>query len=342
MGSHGGGTNAGQLRVLESLGITAASCDCPIRSSMDTVVVCQAEEGFPVHFDRHAFEADHVFVCNRIKPHTRFTGDLQSGLMKMMLIGLGKHHGAEVYHRAIQDFAFGQIVRSVAKEVLQRCRIVGGLAIVENALDETAVIEAVAPDEFASKESDLLKQSEALMARLPFEAADLLIVNEIGKNVSGTGMDTNVIGRKFNDHAAVGDERPRIKYIIVRDLTEATHGNATGIGAAEFTLRRLVNQIDPVATATNCVTSNHPTAGMIPIAFDTDRQAISAALGSVGLRKIIDTQVLWIQNTLQLAELECSAAYWDDAKRHGGLEILSEPRPFPFDSHGNLPQSFSQ
>ncbi len=337
MGSHGGGTDEGQIRVLKTLGVTEDICGCPIRSSMDTVVVCESAEGFPVHFDRIASEADHVLVCNRIKPHTRFTGDLQSGLMKMMLIGLGKHHGAEVYHGAIQDYTFGQIVRSVAQEVRTRCRIVAGLAIVENAHDETALIEAVAPTDFEAREIELLKLADRSMARLPFDDADILLVNEIGKNISGTGMDTNVIGRKHNDHAAVGDERPRIRYVVVRGLTEATHGNATGIGAAEFTLRRVVEQIDPVSTTTNCVTSNHPTAGMVPIAYDTDQQVLEAVLRSIGLRKPIESKILWIQDTLQLTELECSEAYWDEAQSNRDLEVLNEPRPFPFDERGDLP-----
>ena len=153
MGSHGGGTAAGQRRVLETLGITEQKCGCPIHSSMETVVVCHAQEGFPVYFDRVAYASDHVLVCNRVKPHTGFVGDVQSGLMKMLLIGLGKHDGATTYHRAIQDYSFGQIVRSVSQEVLQRCHILGGLAIVENAYDQTARIEAVHPAKFERRES---------------------------------------------------------------------------------------------------------------------------------------------------------------------------------------------
>lgn len=148
MGSHGGGTAEGQVQLLSELGITERYCGCPIRASMETVVVCQAAEGFPVHFDRYAFEADHVFVCGRVKPHTNFVGDNESGLMKMMLVGLGKHEGAKVYHRAISQYSFGQILHSVANEVLKRCRILGGLAIVENGYDETALIEAVSPEDF--------------------------------------------------------------------------------------------------------------------------------------------------------------------------------------------------
>ncbi len=187
MGSHGGGTAEGQREVLESYGITEAFCGCPIRASMETVVVCQTAEGFDVHFDRHAFEADHVVVCNRIKPHTGFVGDIESGLMKMMLIGLGKHEGAKIYHRAIHDYSFGQIVRSVAGRVLESCRIVAGLAIVENGYDETAIIAGVAPGEFEAREKELLVLAKKLMPRLPFDHIDLLVIDEIGKNISGDG-----------------------------------------------------------------------------------------------------------------------------------------------------------
>ena len=169
MGSHGGATGQGQQEVLHCYGITEASLGCPIRSSMETVVVCQTAEGFPVHFDRHAFEADHVVVCNRIKPHTRFVGDVESGLMKMLLIGLGKCAGATVYHRAIQDYSFAQIVRSVAGEVMRRCRILAGVAVVENARDETALIEAVAPEDFERREKELLVLAQQWMPKLPFQ-----------------------------------------------------------------------------------------------------------------------------------------------------------------------------
>ena len=197
MGSHGGGTAQGQRRVIESYGVTEEFCGCPIRAGMETVVVCQTAEGFDVHFDRHAFGADHVIVANRVKPHTGFVGDIESGLMKMMLIGLGKHEGAKIYHRAIQDYSFGQIVRSVAGRVLKSCRIVAGLAIVENGYDETACIEGLAPGDFESREKELLLLARKLLPRLPFAQLHLLIIDEIGKNISGTGMDTNVIGRGF-------------------------------------------------------------------------------------------------------------------------------------------------
>jgi hypothetical protein len=337
MGSHGGATASGQVEVLESLGVTEATVGCPLRSSMETVVVCQAAEGFPVHFDRLAFEADHVFVCNRVKPHTGFAGDLQSGLMKMMLIGLGKKAGAEVYHRACQDYDFGRIVRSVAGEVLRRCQIVGALAIIENGYDQTALVRAVRPSQIESSEKELLRQAQAWMARLPFDEGDLLMIDEIGKNISGTGMDTNIVGRKYNDHSATGDEKPRLRYLFVRGLTEATHGNASGIGLAEFTLGRVVDQMDMGMTATNCVTANHPTGAMIPLYFETDREVLDAALGSIGLREPHEGQVMWITDTLRVQDVECSQAYWERAQQRDDLQILKPLRPLPLDAQGRLP-----
>ena len=244
MGSHGGGTAEGQREVVESYGITEEYVGCPIRSGMETVVVCRTAEGFPVHFDRFAYEADHVLVCNRIKPHTRFVGDIESGLMKMMLIGLGKRDGAQVYHRAIQDYSFAQIIRSVVSEVFRNCRILAGLAILENAYDQTAKIEAVLPEQFESREKELLELAKRWMARLPFRHVDLLLIDEIGKNISGTGLDTNVVGRKFEEHHATEGEFPKVKLIALRGLTPETHGNAVGLGIAEFCRTPLLRETD--------------------------------------------------------------------------------------------------
>lgn len=337
MGSHGGGTAEGQRQIIEDYGITEEYCGCPIRASMETVIVCQAAEGFPVHFDRHAFGADHVVVCGRIKPHTGFVGDIESGLMKMMLIGLGKHHGARIYHRAIQDYSFGQIVRSVAREVLSKCRIVAGVGIVENGYDETARIEAIAPEQFEDREKALLVLAKQWLPRLPFPKADLLLIDEIGKNISGTGMDTNVVGRKYLDHRARDDEFPKIRQIIIRGLTEATHGNATGIGLAEFALSRAIEAMDVEVTRTNCLTGGHATGAMIPIHYPTDRQVLDIALPGIGLTDPEHARLMWIHNTLDVAELECSAAYWSEAQGRSDLELLCSPRALPFDEQGFLP-----
>ncbi|MFM7843757.1 MAG: lactate racemase domain-containing protein [Planctomycetota bacterium] len=337
MGSHGGGTAAGQREVLQSYGVTEEFCGCPIRASMETVVVCQAAEGFPVHFDKHAFGADHVVVCGRVKPHTNFVGDIESGLMKMMLIGLGKHAGAKIYHRAILDYNFGQILRSVAREVLSRCRIVAGVAIVENAYDETGLIEAVAPQDFEAREKELLVLARQWLPKLPFPVADFLLIDEIGKNISGTGMDTNVIGRKYNDHAAAEHEFPKVKRIAVRGLTHETHGNATGVGIAEFCRSRVVEQMDQRVTRINSLTGGHPTAAMLPLDYPSDREIFDVALPTIGLTEPPHARLLWIRNTLEVGEVECGEAYWEAARTRTDLEVIVPPRPLPFDDAGNLP-----
>jgi hypothetical protein len=337
MGSHGGGTPAGQRAVIEAYGVTEAFCGCPILASMETVIVCQTDEGFPVHFDRLAFEADHVLVCGRVKPHTDFVGDIESGLMKMMLIGLGKHEGAKVYHRAIHDYSFGEIVRSVGRRVLEACPVRAGLAIVENGYDETALIVGVAPHEFEAREKELLLIARRLMPRLPFDEVDLLIIDEIGKNISGTGMDTNVIGRKHDDHKAVEGEYPKVRRIFVRSLTEETQGNATGVGLAEFCTTRLLQQMDVKKTRINCLTAGHISAAMLPFDFATDRDVIDAALPTIGLREPPDARVVWIRNTLDVREVECSAAYLEKARERSDLEILTPLRILPFRADGSLP-----
>ncbi len=337
MGSHGGGTAAGQRRIVESYGITEEFCGCPIRSSMDTVVVCEASEGFPVHFDRHAYEADHVVVCNRVKLHTGFTGDIQSGLMKMMLIGLGKHAGAIVYHRAIQDYSFGQIVRSVAREVLTECKILAGLAILENGYNQTARIEAVPPQEFESREKELLQLARQWMPKLPFQSADILILDEIGKNISGTGMDTNVVGRKYDANRATEDEFPKLRRIVVRDIADESHGNATGIGLAEFCRTRVIEKMNVEATRINCITGGDLPAAKIPVHYDTDREVLERALSTIGLTEPPDAKLMWAKNTLEVAEVECSEVYIEEARSRSDLEILTDLRKLDFDGDGNLP-----
>jgi hypothetical protein len=257
--------------------------------------------------------------------------------MKMMLIGLGKHEGAKIYHRAIMNHSFGQIVRSVAREVLSKCRIVAGLGIVENAYDKTAKIQAVAPQEFEDREKELLILAKEWMPRLPFKTADILLLDQIGKNISGSGMDTNVIGRKFNDHAAVEHEWPKVKRIIVRDLTEATHGNACGIGMAEFCRSRCIEKMDVKITRINPLTGGHPTAAMLPLDYPTDRECLDTALPTIGLTEPPQARLMWIHNTLEVAEVECSVAYLGEARERKDLEIIHDPRPLPLDTAGNLP-----
>ena len=336
MGSHGGGTAEGQQEILAGYGITPEAMGCEVRSSMDTVIVDHTPQGIPVHFDRHAASAQHVIVAGRVKPHTGFVGDVESGLHKMMLIGLGKHHGAKIYHRAIANYSFMEIITAVAQSVIRKCHVVAGVAIVENSHDETALIEAVAPTSFLERERELLKLAIDWLPRLPFPECDLLIVDWIGKNMSGTGMDTNVVGRKFNDHAATERDRARCKRIFVRGLTEETHGNATGIGMSEFTNQRTIDSVDRRITAINCITGLHPTAAMLPIAFDTDREVVTAALQTIGLVEPPDARVIQIANTLHLGECLVSEAYLPLLATRSDLEVLAGPEEMAFDAAGNL------
>ncbi len=337
MGSHGGGTARGQLEVLRTYGITESFLGCPIRSSMETAVVGRTAEGIAVHFDRHALEADHVVVCNRIKPHTRFNGPIESGLMKMMLIGLGKREGALVYHRAIVDYSFEQIIGSVVEAVFRHCNILAGLAVVENAYDQTARVEAVLPEDFARREKELLKLAKGWMPRVPFDQVDLLLIDEMGKNISGTGMDTNVVGRKFEDHRAVEGETPKVRAIALRGLTPETHGNAVGMGLAELCKSSMLRQTDLEATRLNAITASHLPAAMPPLDYETDREILDVAMQTMGLVEPPDCKLLWISNTLELVEVECSVAYLEATRRRDDLEILTPPRPLPLDAEGNLP-----
>ena len=336
MGSHGGGTAEGQQAIIEAYGISEEFTGAEIRSSMETVIVDETPHGIPVHFDRNAFECDHVLVCGRVKPHTGFVGEIESGLHKMMLIGLGKHEGAKIYHRAIQDYSFLEIIRAVADVVLKKCRVLGGLAIVENADDETGVIAGVAPEDFFEREKELLVLAKKWLPRLPFPNVDLLIVDEIGKNISGSGMDTNVIGRKFNDHSATDGDEVSCRRILVRGLTQETHGNATGIGMAEFTTKRCVALIDRNATQINCVTGGHPTAAAVPATYESDREAISTALQTIGLIRPEQARVVHISNTLQLNEVLLSEIHGDEVSARGDLEALGLAEPMQFDGAGNL------
>ena len=336
MGSHGGGTAEGQRKIVESYGITEEFCGCPIRSSMETVIVCEAAEGFPIHFDKHAYAADHVVVCNRIKTHTQFVGDVESGLLKILLIGLGKRTGAKIYHRAIKDYSFGQILRSVTKEVVARCSIAAGVAVVENSYCRTARIEAVSPEQFEDREKMLLIQAKQWAPRLPFKTADVLLIDEVGKNISGTGFDLTTVGRKYLDHQAAEDEYPKVRMIALRDLTAVSHGNAEGMGLAEFCRARLLEKVDMDATRVNALTSGHFTGSMMPLDYDTDSEMLQSMLAQIGLTEPPDAKLLWIRNTLALAEVECSAAYLDEARDRDDLEILTDTRPLSFDASGNL------
>ncbi|MEW5912745.1 MAG: lactate racemase domain-containing protein [Thermodesulfobacteriota bacterium] len=337
MGSHGGATAAGQRQVVEDLGVSEDYVGAPIRSSMKVVQVGQSAEGVPVYFDHEAHQADHVAVINRVKPHTVLRGHIQSGLHKMMLIGLGKHRGAITYHQAFLKYDPDQVLPSVGREVIKSCRVLFGLALVENPREETALVRGVAPQDFFEAEKELQALSQKLIPRLPFDEADLLIVDAIGKNYSGSGMDSNVVGRKWHQHQAAPDERPRITCIYVRDLSPESHGNATGIGRAEFAHSRLVDKIDREATWVNCITANAPASGMIPIHFDSDRRVLKEALAAAGVADPAAALVMRIPNTMELSQVLVSETYAPQVTARQDLSVMHPPAPMEFDSDGNLP-----
>lgn len=337
MGSHGGGTAQGQCQILEDMGLGQEYCQAPIKASMDVVQVDTTEQGLPVFFDRHAYEADHVAVVGRVKPHTMLYGEIETGLHKMLLIGLGKHRGAALYHQAFMTHSFDSIARSAGRRMIEKCGILLGLAIVENAREQTALVEAVAPEDFWQRENELLQLARQWSPRLPFDRADLLIVDEMGKNISGAGMDSNVLGRKRHLRYAPDGEPPRIKAIYVRDITEESHGNATGIGRAEFAHSRLVRKIDWPATYINCLTANLPGSAALPIHFGSDRRVLEAALGAVGAISAQDARVIRIKNTQNLSEVMASEAYLAEVEDREDLTIIRPPEPPEFDRNGDMP-----
>jgi hypothetical protein len=336
MGSHGGGTADGQCQVLESYGITEAFVGAPVRASMDVVSLGTTPEGFPVVLDRRASEADHIGVVARIKPHTNYHGPIESGLLKMMMIGLGKHAGALTFHSILLEEPFDPIVRSVTRLMRAKAPITFGLGLVENAYDETALVEAALPDDFESVEERLLVQARSWLPRLPWREADLLIVDEIGKEISGSGIDTNVVGRKRSLPRLEPEGQPQMRFIFVRGLSAHTHGNAAGIGVADFTTTRLVRAMNYQATVINCLTAGYPSGANLPVHFDTDREVINAALAILGTRATEDARIMHIRNTLALEELEVSEPCLAQADRQTEFSIERGPYELTFDGEGNL------
>jgi hypothetical protein len=334
MGSHGGGTAEGQLSVLEHYGITEATMGCPVRATMEVVQVGEAL-GLPVWLDKLASEADWIGIVNRVKPHTDFKGSIESGLFKMMTIGLGKHTGAIQNHRANIHHGYETVITAVGREMLLKSRIGFGVGIVENGYDETALIEAFRPEDLEAGERRLLKSAREWMARLPFSPIDVLIVEEMGKNISGSGMDTNVIGRPSNPHEPFPND-PKILWIVALDLTEESYGNAVGIGNADFTTRRLVEKIDMKPTLINAITACAPGGAKIPATYDTDREAVETALSCIGLTPPDKARVIRIKNTLMLGEIEVSEAYAAAIAKRPDLTPIGDATPLPFDAAGRL------
>ena len=339
MGSHGGATPEGQRAVLEHYGVTEESVGAPIKATMEVVELGYLPQAgvddLPVFMDRYAAEADHVVPVNRIKAHTDFNGSIESGIMKMMAIGLGKQQGANFYHRAFFQYGFEHVITAAGSFILDTGKIAFGLGLIENAHEETAKAVAMPSAQLLQTERELLVEAKSLMGKLPFDELDLLIVDWVGKNISGTGMDTNVIGRMMQNFEPE-PLKPAILRIFARDLTEESDGNATGIGLADFTTTRLVEQIDRHSTYMNGITALGPQKSKIPFYYDTDQEAIEIALDTIGLTKPENARVIRIESTLRLAELEISESLLKDAQLQTNLEVMGEPQLLKFDATGNL------
>ena len=322
MGSHGGATAEGQVEILESLGVTEESVGAEIRSSMETVELGETERGTTVYMDRHAAEADGVIICGRIKLHTDFRGEIESGLCKMSAIGLGKHEQALNLHaygvEGIKDFMV-----EVAEHVFDSGKVLFGVGIVENAYEETAVLEAVPPENIIEREKELLQESSKLMPKLPVSDVDVLFVDELGKNFSGTGMDTNVIGR-FRLLGVDEPDSPNVKYLIVSDVSDASHGNATGVGLANFTTSRLFESIDYRAMNQNILTSTFVERAKVPMILNNDREALEAAMRCNWGVAPEDTRFVRIPNTLELREVFLSENLVEEALEGGNVEVVEE------------------
>jgi len=340
MGSHGGATPEGQLEVLATYGITEEFMGVPIAASLDVQQIGETDDQAPVYCSTEALAADGIILINRIKPHTDFFGALGSGLLKMCVIGLGKRAGATAMHLAATQFGYERAIRTMAGMLIQKTPVLGGIAILENQFHELAKLVVIPREQMESDESMLLSEAKALMPLLPFDEIDLLIVDRMGKNISGTGMDPNVINRSIHGYNSLpmrGEHSaPFIKRIFVRGLTPETHGNAIGIGLADVTTTRLVREVDLNKTNINSLTALTPQSAKIPIAFDSDREAIERMLISLPLSDTKQSRIVRIADTLSVAEMEISESLWNEVKETGKLTISLPIRDISFNDEDNL------
>ena len=334
MGSHGGANPEGQKEVLASYGITPEAMGCPVEATMDVVEVGRLADDTPVLLNRLAWEADGVVLINRIKPHTSFRGRFESGLMKMMTIGLGSHKGATIAHAQGAE-GLARLIPAWGAEILAKAPICMGLAIVENAYEETLRVEALRPDQFESREPHLLEEARAAMPRIMVQGVDLLIVEEMGKNISGTGMDTNVVGRMLLP-GVKEPESPGVARIVALGLTEESHGNANGVGLADIITRDLYESIDFQATYANVFTTTFLNRANIPVIMDSDRQAIEAAIDVQRLEHPERARVVRIKNTLDIGEIELSETLLREIANHPDLQQVGELMDMRFDEQGRL------
>lgn len=332
MGSHGGATAEGQTDVLRHLGITEETVGAEIRSTMEVVKLGELQNGLPVYIDQYASEADGLVVINRIKPHTAFRGPVESGLMKMISIGLGKQKGAEACHQ--MGFKYmAENVPAMAKIIMDERPFLFGVATVENAFDRAMIVDVLTKQEILDNEKELQVQAKERLPKLFFDQIDVLVIDEIGKNISGDGMDPNITGRFPTPYATGG---PDVSKMVVLDLTHETEGNANGVGTADFTTQRLVDQMDREATYANGLTSTVCAPTKIATTLANDQEAIKAAIKTCNILDFTTVKMVRIKNTLEIGEIEVSEALYDYVKQHPQLDVLTEPKPWTFDENGNI------
>ena len=333
MGSHGGGNAEAQQKIVEDYGMGAEAMGVPLRSSLEVVELARVADDLPVFCDRQAYEADYIVACNRVKPHTSFRGRHESGLAKMLVIGLGKHKGAvEIHRRGMARF--GELLPVAAEAWLAHTKTLFAVAIVENGYEKLNHVELVAPADVIERDAILLERAKALIPRILLDEIDLLIVDQIGKNISGAGMDPNVTGRNHSNARDFGG--PEIRQIVVRDLTEGTRGNATGIGVADVTTQALARKLDFTKTYVNLVTAGVPAGAALPLVANNDREAIFIALRGCPMITPETARVVRIENTLDLGEIWTSTALIGQVEAQPDMEVLSAPFDMTFDDEGQL------
>jgi len=332
MGSHGGATAEGQIAVLEHLGVTEETVHAEIRSSMEVIKIGELSNDLPIYVDKLASKADGIVVINRVKPHTAFRGKVESGIMKMISIGLGKQKGAEACHQLGFEH-MGKHIIQMSHVILEKMPILFAVATVENAYDKVALVEVMTPYEIENRETELQQLSKDLLPKIYFNDIDVLVIDEIGKNISGDGMDPNITGRYPTPYAHGG---PNVNKMVVLDLTPETEGNANGVGTADFTTKKLVNKTDWAATYANGLTSTVVAPTKIATTLNNDKEAIKAAIKTCNIIDFNDVKMVRIKNTLELSEIEVSEALLKELKQLKQVEQVSELYELTFDDDGNL------
>jgi len=340
MGSHGGGTAEGQRGVLAALGITDATMGCPIRATMEVVPLGMTAAGLPVYLDAWAARADGIIVLNRIKKHTNFDGPIESGLCKMAVIGMGKHREAVTVHQ-YGNYGLREYIPAVARVVFEKAPVLAGLGLLENATGGLAELVGLPPERIADAEPALLVRAKELSAKIPYHNVDIMVVEQMGKEFSGTGMDCYVIGRRRIIGEPEWPEAPEIRSLVVLRLTEASHGNAVGVGLADFTTDELARAIDWQATKQNVMTSGNLERAKLPFTYPTDREAVEAAAFRERAIPINELRVACVRSTLHLRELLVSAPLAEEARGRSDLEVIGQAQPLPFDATGRWASPFS-